>query len=190
VSAPTQQATLRTERLRLVPLGDEHLADEIALDADPEVMRYLDLPRSAATVERIHRHRLSVARQFPGFGFWAGIADDGFAGWWILEPPTRPDQGPVQGQAELGYRLQRRRWRQGLGSEGARELLRHGFEDLGLDRVFAETMAVNTASRATMASLGLRHVRSFSQEFDHPLPGAEFGEVAYAITRQEWLARR
>ena len=29
-------------------------------------------------------------------------------------------------------------WRQGLASEGARELIRYGFEDLGLDRVFAE----------------------------------------------------
>lgn len=190
MGAPTGQATLRTERLRLVPLADEHLADEIALDADPEVMRYLDRPRTREEVEARHRIRLEIARRSPGFGLWAGIAADGFAGWWILQPPERPDQGPVQGQAELGYRLQRHRWRQGLGSEGARELLRHAFEDLGLDRVFAETMAVNAASRATMASLGMRHVRSFTQHFDVPLPGAELGEVAYAITRAEWLARR
>ena len=74
----------------------------------------------------------------------------------MLPAPTRPDQGPVEGQAELGYRLARRWWRQGLAGEGARELLRHAFEDLGLQRVLAETMAVNTASRATMASVGLR----------------------------------
>ncbi len=35
------QATLRTGRLRLVPLSDEHLEYEVELDADPEVMRYL-----------------------------------------------------------------------------------------------------------------------------------------------------
>ena len=102
--------------------------------------------------------------------------------------PARPGTGARQ--AELGYRLLRRHWRQGLGSEGARELVRHGFEDLALDRIFAETMAVNAASRATMAAVGLWQVRTFHREFDDPLPGTELGEVEYAITREEWLARR
>jgi hypothetical protein len=33
------QATLHTERITLVPLGDEHLELEVELDSDPEVMR-------------------------------------------------------------------------------------------------------------------------------------------------------
>ena len=107
-----------------------------------------------------------------------------------MEPPDRPDQGPVTGQAALGYRLLRRYWRQGLASEGARELLRHGFADLGLHRIFAETMAVNEASRATMASIGLRYVRTFTADWEEPIAGSEHGEVEYAITRDEWLARR
>jgi RimJ/RimL family protein N-acetyltransferase len=50
-------------------------------------------------------------------------------------------------------------------------------------------MAVNTASRATMAALGMTHVRTFSLDLDDPLPGSELGEVEYAITRDEWLVR-
>lgn len=187
---PMSQATLHTARIRLVPLADEHLDHEVELDADPEVMRYLGPARTRAEVEEFHRRRLAVADQVPGLGFWAGFVDSDFVGWWILEPPQRPDQGPVQGQAELGYRLLRRYWRRGLASEGARELIRHGFEDLGLTRIFAETMTVNTPSRATMASVGLRYVRTFHQDFDDPLPGTEQGEVEYAITREEWLAGR
>ncbi|HEX8768255.1 MAG TPA: GNAT family N-acetyltransferase [Jatrophihabitans sp.] len=183
----TSQATLRTRRLSLVPLAEEHLEHEVELDSDPEVMRYLGTARTRAEVERYHRHRLAVADLVPGLGFWAGFAGGQFVGWWILEPPQRADQGPVEGQAELGYRLLRRYWRQGLASEGARELLRHGFADLGLHRIFAETMAVNEASRATMASIGLRYVRTFFPDWDEPLPGAEHGEVEYAITRQQWL---
>ena len=183
------QAELRTPRLRLVPLSDAHLEAEVELDSDPEVMRYLTgRPSTRAAVLERHRHRLAVAGRVPGLGFWAGLADGDVVGWWILEPPERPDQGPVAGQAELGYRLFRRYWRRGLAGEGARELLRHGFADLGLERVFAETMAVNTASRATMASVGMSHVRTFSLELDDPLPGSELGEVEYAITRAEWLA--
>ncbi len=188
---PMSQATLRTDRIELVPLSDEHLEHEIELDADPEVMRYLSgRARTREEVEALHRLRLAAAERAPGLGFWAGLVDGWFVGWWILEPPTRADQGPVEGQAELGYRLLRRYWRQGLASEGARELLRHGFEDLGLTRVFAETMAVNTASRATMNAIGMRYVRTFHADWEEPLPGSDLGEVEYAITRAQWLASR
>lgn len=191
------QPTLRTDRILLVPLSDEHLEYEIELDSDPEVMRYLHgRSRTRAEVETAHRQRIAAASQVPGLGFWAGFVDaagDGpggseFVGWWILAPPDRPDQGPVEGQAELGYRLLRRHWRKGLASEGARELIRYGFEDLGLTRIFAETMAVNTASRATMAAVGLSYARAFHLDWDEPLAGAELGEVEYAITREQWAA--
>ncbi len=185
------QATLRTARIELVPLSEQHLEHEVELDADPDVMRYLGngQPRSRTEVEQAHRRRLAVAASAPGLGFWAGFVGGEFVGWWLLEPPERADQGPLHGQAELGYRLLPRYWRRGLASEGARELLRHGFDDLGLQRVFAETMAVNAASRATMAALGLRHVRTFHLEVDQPIPGSEHGEVEYAITCGEWHSR-
>lgn len=184
------QAVLHTRRIRLVPLADEHLAHEIELDSDPEVMRYLGAGRARTReeVEHLHKSRIAVAASTPGLGFWAGFVEADFVGWWILEPPERPDQGPVAGQAELGYRLLRRHWRKGLASEGARELIRHGFEDLGLTRIFAETMAVNQASRATMASIGMTHVRTFHLDFEEPLPGSELGEVEYAISLEEWRA--
>jgi RimJ/RimL family protein N-acetyltransferase len=184
------QATLRTDRILLVPLTDEHLEYEVELDSDPEVMRYLGdgRARTRDQVEAQHRQRIAAADLVPGLGFWVGFVAGEFVGWWILEPPERADQGPFEGQAELGYRLLRRFWRQGLASEGARELIRHGFTDLGLERIFAETMAVNAASRATMAAVGMRHVRTFHLEWDEPLPGAEHGEVEYAITRDRWLA--
>ena len=190
-NATMPQATLQSERITLVPLADEHLEQEIELDSDPLVMRYLGdgRPRTRAEVEMLHRRRLRVAELVPGLGFWAGLVGGQFVGWWILQPPEREDQGPVAGQAELGYRLLRRYWRNGLASEGARELIRHGFDDLGLDRIFAETMAVNTASRATMAAAGLTYVRTFNQTWERPIPGSEHGEVEYAITRDQWLAR-
>ncbi|MEV7095473.1 GNAT family N-acetyltransferase [Amycolatopsis sp. NPDC051045] len=182
--------TLRTERLTLVPLADEHLEHEVELDADPEVMRYLTgRAMTRAETEAAHRRRLAAARD--GLGLWAGFAEDGFVGWWLLRPPHGPDQPEVDGEAELGYRLLRARWRQGYASEGARELVRYGFADLGLDRIFAQTMAVNTPSRATMTASGLSFARAFvsAGTYDDPLPGTEQGEVEYEITRAAWRER-
>ncbi|HEX5117299.1 MAG TPA: GNAT family N-acetyltransferase [Pseudonocardiaceae bacterium] len=170
--------------MTLLPLADDHLEYEVELDADPAVMRYLDTgPRSRAVVEQRHRDRLAVASVVPGLGFWAGFVSGCFVGWWILEPWRTVDRA-----AELGYRLLPRYWRQGLAGEGAWELLRHGFADLGLTRVFAETMAVHVASRATMASVGMRHVTTYFPHFAEPIPGTEQGEVRYLITRDEWPA--
>jgi RimJ/RimL family protein N-acetyltransferase len=186
------QPTLASERLHLVPLGDEHLKYEIELDSDPEVMKYLTgRPASPEEVEQAHRRRIHAADEVPGLGFWAGFAKDEFIGWWILQPPNGPDQPRVAGEADLGYRVLRRHWRRGYASEGARELIRYGFEEVRLDRIFAQTLAVNVPSRATMAAVGLSFTRAFvsGEPYDDPIPGAEQGEVEYAITRTTWEAR-
>ncbi len=173
-------------------LSDAHLGFEIELDSDPEVMRYITgRALSPEEVEAAHRRRLAAAREVPGLGFWAGFAEEGFVGWWILQPPNGPDQPKVAGEADLGYRLLRRHWRHGYASEGARELIRYGFEEVRLNRIFAQTMAVNAASRATMAAIGLTFTRAFSSAgpYDDPVEGAEQGEVEYAVTRTAWEAR-
>ena len=190
------QPILRTERLRLVPLADEHLELEVELDSDPEVMRYLiGRARTRAEVEQAHRRRLAAADEVPGLGFWVGFRAGGdgdeFVGWWILQPPNGPDQPKVPGEAELGYRLLRRHWRQGFASEGSRELIRYGFTVVGLDRIFAQTMAVNAGSRATMSACGLTFARAFhsAERYEDPVPGADEGEVEYALSRVTWLTR-
>src|SRR5580693_10616248 len=175
------QSTLSTERLQLVPLSGAHLDLEIALDADPEVMRYLTgRALSRAEVERAHQRRIAAAREVPGLGFWAGFAAGEFVGWWILQPPHGPDQPKVAGEADLGYRLMRRHWRRGYASEGARELIRYGFDDLGLNRIFAQTMAANTAAgnhecrRAQPCPrLHLRPRRRSGSRRRPPLPAAD-----------------
>ena len=184
------QQTLQTDRIRLIPLGDEHLNHEIELDSDPEVMQYLGgRARTPEEVAGLHRTRMAAAEQVPGLGFWVGFVDGVFVGWWILKPPVRSDQGPVEGQAELGYRLLRRYWRKGLASEGSKELLRHGFEDMGLSRVFAETMVTNTGSRATMAAINMELIRTFDVKVDGSESDNEQAEVEYAISLDQWLSR-
>ncbi|WP_406833110.1 GNAT family N-acetyltransferase [Pedococcus sp. KACC 23699] len=191
------QPLLQTARLDLVPLADDHLELEVELDSDPEVLRFLwGRPRTREEVERNHHQRLARAGIVDGLGMWVGFlrsvegpARQRFVGLWMLTPPHGPSQEPVVGEADLGYRVLRRHWRQGYASEGSRELLRHGFEVVGLTRVFAQTMAVNAGSRATMTSIGMQFARGFHEQHDEPVPGSEQGEVEYELRREDWAPR-
>jgi RimJ/RimL family protein N-acetyltransferase len=80
-------------------------------------------------------------------------------------------------------------WGQGYASEGSRALVDKAFRELGVDRVYAETMAVNTASRRVMEKAGLRYLRTFHADWPDRIPGDEHGDVEYALTRDEWTAR-
>jgi len=100
------QRTLRTKRITLVPLADEHFEHEVELDSDPEVMRYLS--GRASTREEVgagHRRRIAAAEKVDGLGFWVGLVDNEFVGWWNLQPAHGPDQPDDPRVADLGYRF-------------------------------------------------------------------------------------
>ena len=180
------QPTLETERLVLVPANAGHLGLLVPLNADPTVMRFL-LGRAATPAEtRAEWVRRLGAQSAPdrGLGYWIGFREGIFAGWWsasaFADDPTR---------AGLGYRLARTAWGQGLATEGARAMVDHAFTVDGIERVVASTMAVNTASRKVLHKVGLRHVDTWTGQWDEPLPGWEQGEVGYAIDRSAWVDR-
>ena len=81
-------------------------------------------------------------------------------------------------------------WNKGYGSEGARALIDRGFAEFGVERVYAETMVVNTGSRRVMEKAGMREIRTFHADWPVRIPGDEHGDVEYAITRAEWEADR
>ena len=184
------QQTLQTERITLVPLADAHLEWEVELDSDLEVMRYLTGRASTREeVESGHARRMAAAEKVDGLGFWVGLVDDEFVGRWILQPAHGPDQPDDPGVADLGYRLLPRHWLKGLATEGARELVRYGFDDVGLDRIIAQTMTANAASRAVVERVGLIYVRTFPTSNTAPVEGFEEGEVEYELTREQWERR-
>jgi RimJ/RimL family protein N-acetyltransferase len=184
---------LRTARLLLVPLQDRHLDLEVELDSDPEVLRYLTgRARSREEVAELHAERMALAEKVDGLGYWVAFAarENEFLGIMMLPPAHGPDQPDDPAVADLGYRLLRRHWRKGIASEASQALLGHAFDTVGLDRVIAQTMAVNDGSRGVMTAVGMRYVRTFFPSWADPLPGADSGEVEYEITREMWAARR
>ncbi len=183
--------TLRTARIELVPMTTRHLPLLRRLDGDPEVMRHiLGRARTPDEVDSFWGPRCSdTIADGLGLGWWVGFRDGDFLGWWDLSPADTSSSTPTPREAEVGWRLERRHWRRGLATEGARALLQHGFATVRLERVRAETMAVNAASRGVMRALGMRHVATEVRAWPDPLPGSDQGEVVYEITAAEWTER-
>ena len=76
------------------------------------------------------------------------------------------------GAWELSYGLRRDRWGMGYATEAAQACLRHGFEDLGLERIVADVDPDNIASIHVLEKCGF--VRAAGTD-SHPI---------YAVTRQ------
>jgi RimJ/RimL family protein N-acetyltransferase len=174
---------LETDRLTLRPFTIADVDALTDLDSDPEVMFFINggrpTPR-AEIADEVLPHWLALDARGDGYGFRAAIdrATGDFLGWFHLRAESRG--------AELGYRLRRAVWGRGLATEGSRALIDHGFAALAADRIYAETMTVNAASRRVMEKAGLRYVRTFRADWPDPIPGDEEGDVEYALTRAEW----
>jgi RimJ/RimL family protein N-acetyltransferase len=160
---------IRTPRLwlrRVLAEDGEWLS---ALDSDPAVMRFITggvpTPREQFTQVILPRMLQSYPAG-PQFGFLAALIPNMAepVGWFHLRPEK---QEPFE--MELGYRLRRDVWGQGLATEGSLELLRQSFGEWKLPRVVAHTLAENQASRRVMEKCGMRLVREFTApESLHP----------------------
>jgi len=173
--------TLETERLRIRPYKDADTAELLPLIGAREV--------AATTLRIAHPYTEEDARAFlelvkePG-KLWLAIT-------------RRADERQIGGiglrldeqhqHAELGYWLGVPYWGLGYATEAARAVLRYGFEELGLHRIFATHFKNNPASGKILKKLGMRyegcqreHLRKWNQFVDSEL---------YGILRQEWEER-
>ena len=181
------QVFLETQRLVLRRFTVADADDLESLDADPDVMRFVTggVPTSRDEIENeVLPAFLSYYQRYEGFGFWAVVekATGEFLGWFHF----RPRPGADLGEVELGYRLRKSAWGKGYATEGSRALIGKGFTEFGVQRVVAETMTVNVASRRVMEKSGLKLVRTFHQPWLDPMEGGQFGGVEYALDKTGW----
>jgi RimJ/RimL family protein N-acetyltransferase len=178
---------LETPRLAMREFTEDDVDNLFDLNSDPAVMRYLTggrpTPREEIRDRIIHLH-LGVYDRLDRLGTWAAksAATGEFLGWFRF----RPGPGSDITNIDLAYRLRRPAWNQGYATEGSRALISMGFVGLGVERVFAHTMAVNTASRRVLEKCGLTLVRTTPYEGADVIEGSEHGEAEYALTRLEW----
>ena len=147
-------AVLQTTQLTLSPCRPSDRANFIDLELDPEVMRFLN-GGYAVDPERIDPNATFLMPRETELYVWTArrTTSGAFVGWFCLWPESET-------LAELGYRLRRMDWGQGLASEGASALVDWGFGSGRYDTIVASTMAVNHASRRVLEKVGLNYART------------------------------
>lgn len=174
-------AILQTTRLTLSPCRPSDSSDFISLERDPEVMRYLNGGHAVDPAQVDPNATFLMPRGTEPHVWTARRATGGaFVGWFCLWPDSET-------QAELGFRLRRMDWGQGLASEGAAALVDWGFGSNGYDTIVSCAMAVHQGSRRVMEKIGMRYTHTVACATD-AFPGTEHGDAWYALTRAEWKA--
>lgn len=166
---------IETSRLRLRYFTPDDLDELASITADPEVVRYIGegLP---LTREETWRNLRGIIDTFArrGYGRWALVEKAGGA----LLGYCGLTQLPESPGVELVYLLARRAWGRGIATEASLACLRYGFEELGLERIYALTMPDNLRSRRVLERVGMKFLRE-DRYYGYAC-------VCYALAREDW----
>ena len=147
----------------------------------------------------------AVFRAHAGWG--AGATRAGLLEFWrarLTEPERLTvrrlalEQDAVVGYAELHGDDDRSRelgylvapssnWGRGLGTAIAGAGLAHGFETMGLERIWAEALEANRPSLRILRTLGMREIGLGEEGM---FLGASSRYARFELSRDEWLRRR
>lgn len=172
---------LETQRLILRPWAEAEI---------PELVQLISAREVAATTLRIpHPYREEHAREFlrtveKNDELRLSIrlrSNERLCGGIGLHPTA------AHQHAELGYWLGVPFWGNGYATEAAHAVVRYGFEQIKLHRIFASHFEGNVASARVLEKLGMRHEGCLRQ---HILKWDRFIDLQlYAILRQEFITQ-
>ncbi|ALS78656.1 GNAT family N-acetyltransferase [Planococcus kocurii] len=173
-----------SERLGFRPWKDNDRDFFASMTADLEVMRYfpetLTKLQADQLIDRFNRHM-----DDEGYTMWAveRKIDRVFIGYVGLLEITMAIEG--QGHAEIGWRLDKRFWKQGFATEGALACLAYAFDVLHMTAVYSFTATINVPSETVMKKIGMSKIG----EFQHPKLACDSPlktHVLYKIEKQQF----
>lgn len=167
---------LKTNRLTLRPLKPDDLEAVQSWAGNPENTRYMSWGPNTEEQTREFLMRAKVGRDFAVVLNETGIV----IGSCGIYPDRNNDTG------ELGWILNKDYWKHGYGTELGGELIRYGFKDLKLRRIFAPCAAVNYGSYRVMERNGMRREALFKSAFWARADKEWVDEAVYGILSDEY----
>ncbi len=155
-----------TERLILREILQSDLDGMFELDSDPEVQKYLgnkivsDKNQIAEVINFVRQQYID-----NGIGRWAVIdkRTNAFIGWTGLKFVTELTNGR-KNYYDLGYRIVRKYWGQGIATETAMLSLDYAFTKLKINEVYAAASCENLASNKILQNIGMSFIETFYYE--------------------------
>lgn len=179
---------LATERLVLRPLVEADVDDVFACCSDPAIG-----PDAGWAPHRTHEDARFFVEEIASAPHVFGIFErfeDGACGPCIGSIGLiRDSQRRNVDCLMLGYALAKRAWGRGYMTEAAREMIRYGFEELGLLLISCTCYPFNDRSRRVIEKCGFqREGVLHAAEPSHD--GTLQDLLLYCLTRGDWLAAR
>lgn len=156
--------------------------DEIReLDSDPEVMRYLSngIPSDEKEIDRAMGIFLSLPEKYNHkFGHWVALDKEtkNFIGWFHMRPLK--DNPQDETLLELGYRLKKEYWGQGLATEGSLALIKKCQDEYKTKKFCAHAMLANDSSQNVMKKCGMS---VWKEGLHEPFPGEDKRTIWYKL---------
>jgi len=179
--------TLETKRLILRRWEDSDAENLYKYAKDPDIGPIAGWPAH----QSIEESRDVIRNVFNGKEAYAVcLKSDGKAiGAIELKLNGHTDMTDRDDECELGYWIGKPFWGQGIIPEAAKEMLRHGFEDLGMTRIWVGYYEGNTKSKRVQEKCGFRYEWK-SEGVDVPLLHEKRTGHVSSMTKEQWLQDR
>ena len=174
---------LKTERLLLRRWEDSDAESLFEYAADPDVGPIAGWPPH----QSIEESRDVIKNVFNGKEAYAIClkTDDRAIGAIELKLNGHTDLTDRDDECELGYWLGKPFWGQGIMPEAVKEILRHGFEKIGMTKVWAGYYEGNLKSKRVQEKSGFRYQWK-SEGVDVPLMHEKRTGHVSSMTKDQW----
>jgi ribosomal-protein-alanine N-acetyltransferase len=152
-----------SDRFYMRRINRDDVQDFYELDADPEVHRFLG-NEPVQSIEQSQKMIEDVLEQYEKYGIGRSAIIDkltgAFIGWTGIKWETQPINDK-NGYHDIGYRLKRKYWGNGIATETALASLTYGFEELKLEKICGAAVDAHLVSNHILKKIGLQFVEQF-----------------------------
>ncbi len=151
-----------SERLGFRNWIDSDIPKMVDISSNPDVMEFF--PATATKIqtrEFIDKMKLMCVEK--GYCYFAvdQLKDESFIGFIGLYYQTY--ESPVTPNVDIGWRLNKKYWNNGLATEGAKKCLEYGFNVIKLKNIISTTPIINTKSIRVMEKIGMEKLTEFNR---------------------------
>lgn len=177
---------IHTKRLVLRQWKEQDIPTMIAMNASPEVMTYFPTTYSEEQT-RTFIATCADCIENQGWGFWAVEITSTSTCIGLVGINKVPEDMPINGSIEIGWRLAKPYWGMGYATEAAIASLDYAFNQLEQHEVVAFTATQNLPSQKVMKRIGMQLE---PETFLHPRVPSDSSlkeHVLYRITKDQFL---